>query len=247
MLGDANRAPLVEEVIELLDAPGAERASSTCSASPLADRPAFFDDLLPRLQELRARTGRPHWIVVDEAHHLLPAGLGSRLRAAPAERSTGLVLITVHPGARRAGGALQSVESARRDRRGTRADTRATSARRSASTRRSARSKRLTHGRGDRLVAAAPSGEPFVSAAIPPRAERRRHLRKYAEGDLGADQSFYFRGPDGQANLRAQNLQLFLQLADGVDDETWTSIPAGRRLLALVPGGRSRTRCCRPR
>ena len=57
--------------------------------------------------------------------------------------------------------------------------------------------------------------------SIPPRAERRRHLRKYAEGELGVDRSFYFRGPDGKLNLRAQNLQIFLQLADGVDDETW--------------------------
>ena len=35
---------------------------------PLADRPPFFLTLLPRLLEMRARTGRPHWIVVDEAH-----------------------------------------------------------------------------------------------------------------------------------------------------------------------------------
>src|SRR5207253_10359260 len=27
---------------------------------------------------------------------------------------------------------------------------------------------------------------------------------------------------DGKLNLRAQNLILFLQIADGVDDETWT-------------------------
>jgi hypothetical protein len=33
--------------------------------------------------------------------------------------------------------------------------------------------------------------------------------------------SFYFRGPEGKLNLRAQNLILFLQTADGVDNETW--------------------------
>jgi len=54
-----------------------------------------------------------------------------------------------------------------------------------------------------------------------PRTEGRRHVRKYAEGDLGADRSFYFRGPDERLNLRASNLLLFLQMADGVDDETW--------------------------
>jgi hypothetical protein len=46
-------------------------------------------------------------------------------------------------------------------------------------------------------------------------------VHKYAAGDLGEDKSFYFRGPDGRLHLRAQNLTLFLQLADGVDEATW--------------------------
>jgi hypothetical protein len=54
-----------------------------------------------------------------------------------------------------------------------------------------------------------------------PRATRLRHNRKYAEGELGDDKSFYFRGPDNRLNLKAQNLGLFLQIADGVDDGTW--------------------------
>ena len=62
---------------------------------------------------------------------------------------------------------------------------------------------------------------PFVFRADPPKSERKRHVRKYAAGELRPDKSFYFRGPDGKLNLRAQNLQVFLQLGDGVDDETW--------------------------
>ena len=54
------------------------------------------------------------------------------------------------------------------------------------------------------------------------KSERRRHRRNYAQGELSVEQSFYFRGADGRLNLRAQNLSTFLQLADGVDDETWT-------------------------
>ena len=46
-------------------------------------------------------------------------------------------------------------------------------------------------------------------------------MRKYAEGDLGAEKSFTFRGPQGRLNLRAQNLQMFLLIGDGVDAETW--------------------------
>jgi len=54
-----------------------------------------------------------------------------------------------------------------------------------------------------------------------PKEKQKRHVRKYAEGELGEDKSFYFRGPEGALNLRAQNLTMFLQLAAGVDDKTW--------------------------
>jgi hypothetical protein len=57
--------------------------------------------------------------------------------------------------------------------------------------------------------------------AYRPEQTRRRHTRKYAEGDLGPEGSFYFSGPLGRLNLRAQNLQLFVQIGEGVDDETW--------------------------
>ena len=65
-------------------------------------------------------------------------------------------------------------------------------------------------------------GAPFLMRTVAGRTEQRRHSRKYAEGELPPDRSFYFRGPRQKLNLRAQNLILFLQLADGVDDETWT-------------------------
>jgi len=69
---------------------------------------------------------------------------------------------------------------------------------------------------------------PFRLVIEPSRTERRRHTRKYAEGELGPDRSFYFRGPEGRLNLRAQNLLLFLQLAEGVDDDTWLHHLRGR-------------------
>ena len=58
------------------------------------------------------------------------------------------------------------------------------------------------------------------SSIIPGRAERIRHLRKYAEGNMRYD-SFSFRGPGNRQNLRAQNLAIFSQIAEGIDDETW--------------------------
>ncbi len=54
-----------------------------------------------------------------------------------------------------------------------------------------------------------------------PESEHRRHRRKYAEGKLDPHLQFRFRGPDDKLNLRAQNLAQFIELAEGVDDETW--------------------------
>jgi hypothetical protein len=62
---------------------------------------------------------------------------------------------------------------------------------------------------------------PFLFRSIPPQAERLRHIRKYAAGELKPERSFYFQGPDGKLNLRAHNLTMFVQLGEGVDDETW--------------------------
>jgi hypothetical protein len=61
---------------------------------------------------------------------------------------------------------------------------------------------------------------PFSMQPQPSRAERIRHHRKYAEGNLRYH-SFYFRGPDGRHNLRAQNLSIFSQIAEGIGEPTW--------------------------
>jgi hypothetical protein len=63
--------------------------------------------------------------------------------------------------------------------------------------------------------------EPVKFRVAPPKSERHRHQRKYAEGKLDPDRSFYFRGPEGKLNLRAHNLIMFNQIAEGIDDETW--------------------------
>jgi hypothetical protein len=62
---------------------------------------------------------------------------------------------------------------------------------------------------------------PYVIRVAATKAETERRSQKYTEGALSPEASFYFRGPDGKLNLRAQNLRLFLQMADGVDDDTW--------------------------
>jgi len=63
--------------------------------------------------------------------------------------------------------------------------------------------------------------DPFTIRIAPSKLDRKRHQRKYTEGELPEERSFYFRGPEGKLSLRAQNLMLFMQIGDGVDDATW--------------------------
>ncbi|HXG61273.1 MAG TPA: HAD-IIB family hydrolase, partial [Planctomycetota bacterium] len=70
-LGEAGHAPSLEEAARLLARPGQSLALNLL-AVPLEDRPAFFASLLGVLRPLRVRAARPHWLVLDEAHHVLP-------------------------------------------------------------------------------------------------------------------------------------------------------------------------------
>src|SRR5207237_1519714 len=62
----------------------------------LNERPKFFEALLPRIQELRARTGRPHWIAVDESHHVMPSSWEAA-GITVSQRMYGVMLITLEP------------------------------------------------------------------------------------------------------------------------------------------------------
>src|SRR4029434_5043773 len=53
------------------------------------------------------------------------------------------------------------------------------------------------------------------------RVQHRRHVRKYAEGELPPARSFFSRGPTASLNLRAANLVRFVELAEGIDEATW--------------------------
>jgi hypothetical protein len=185
---------------------------------PFEERPIFFMALLPRLQEQRARTGRPHWVVFDEAHHLVPASWNPASVTLPQEVS-GVLFITVEPNAvaRPVLDLVDTVIAAGEEPVATlQAFATAVDQKPPALT-------PVTLERGEVLVwARHTAAAPFRLSVVPCQTVRRRHRRKYAQGELGADESFYFRGPKGKLNLRAQNLILFLQLADGVDDATWS-------------------------
>ena len=215
VVGTAQRPPTVAEVLDLLARPR-QHVVVNLVGLPLDDRPAFFLALLPRLQELRTRTGRPHWIAVDESHHVLPVLWEPAALALPVELD-GLIFMTVHP-AEVSVTALKAVDTiiaVGKDPSSTISEF----LRAIGETPPDLTPAHLE--RGEVLFySRREGGMPQRVTTIPGKTVRRRHVRKYAEGDLGTE-SFYFRGSENKLNLQAQNLVLFMQIADGVDDETW--------------------------
>jgi hydroxymethylpyrimidine pyrophosphatase-like HAD family hydrolase len=184
----------------------------------LDDRPAFFRSLWVRVQELRSRTGQPHWLVLDEAHHLLREASPAAAEDPP-EPLERVVMVTVHPKLLPAS-ALRAVDVMI-----------AVGPEAAATLCEFAEACGLALKWADDAVPLEPgtalvwtrtqAEAPMVVALPPSRAEHRRHVRKYAQGELPEDRNFFFRGPEGRLNLRAQNLLVFMQIAEGVDDETW--------------------------
>src|SRR5262245_7402870 len=216
VLGESQRPPTVKEVLRLLQDP-AQNVVVSLVGLPLAERPGFFLSLLPALQEARARTCRPHWLVVDEAHHLLPASWRPAEQTLPRDLDR-VLLITVHP--REVSSAILA-----------RVDTAIAVGQKPEATFRQF-AEAVERPPPDGPLPALNPGEvlfwevagrtaPVHVRVAPGKTERYRHRRKYAEGQLPPERSFFFRGPEGKLNLRAQNLVLFLQIAQGVDEATW--------------------------
>lgn len=213
-VGDAQHQPVMREVLALVDK--FQNPVVNLLGVPLQDRPAFFNSLLPQLLERRGRTGRPHWLIIDEAHHLLPESFQPAPVSVPQQLHS-TIYVTVHP-EHMSRAALRSIDVALavgRDPYTTiqsfagRAEVRAAESGRGVILEKSQALAWFRDRDGLLLLDVEPS-----------KGERRRHRRKYAEGDI-QEKSFYFRGPDGKLNLRAQNLAIFVQMAEGVDDGTW--------------------------
>ena len=214
-VGDAHGAPPQEEIISLLALPSHNVVASALGVA-LADRPRYLAELLPKITSLRAVAGHPHWLIIDEAHHVLPKEDGATAEQFPHDLA-GAIFITVHPGeiSKTALASVRHVIAC-----GTKAadvihDFCAGAGRTAPADIPECGENCLLYW--DSSATAAPVR---ITPKMPVQ-EHKRHTRKYAEGDLGEDHSFYFRGPVGKLNLRAQNLTLFAQIAEGVDDETW--------------------------
>ena len=214
-LGNQWRAPSVLEVLSILEDPKIN-LSVNLLGIPLDDRPDFFAQLAPNLQAMRARTGRPHWLVVDEAHHMLPSTWGHAASILP-QRLRETILVTVHPDhvAPEILAPIDVVVAIGHSPEQTLEEFSRTTGQPIVWP------ADLSYQAGRVVVWFSAEGlPPFAIQAQPGRAERIRHHRKYAEGNLRWH-SFYFRGPDNRHNLKAQNLVVFCQIAQGIDESTW--------------------------
>jgi hypothetical protein len=172
--------------------------------------------LLPRILDLRAKSGHPHWIIVDEAHHVMPADWQPAEKNLP-KHVDGFFMVSVSP-ALIAPEAIKLVDSIIVLGDKPREMLTDFAAARGATP--PASVEKVPKGRA-LLWNAARDDAPQLVELESTKTERRRHLRKYAEGSLGDDRAFWFRGPENKLKLRAQNLITFLDLADGVDEDTW--------------------------
>jgi len=215
-IGNEKQSPSLDQVTRLLEKADTQLVVNLIGVA-MADRSTFFTSLLALLHEKRLHTSRPHWIVVDEAHHMLPREwAGGTPDLVTYLGNT--VMITVHP-EHVSSKALEAVKTV------------------------------LVVGRAPNEIVNelgkvmnlptpdVPPGDLAAGEALiwfrdsnrlspkvtvgPPRAERHRHKRKYAQGELEDERVFHFRGPRNELNLRARNLTMFVELADGLDGDTW--------------------------
>jgi HAD superfamily hydrolase (TIGR01484 family) len=212
-LGNPHCVPGAGEVLDLMER--MHSAAVNMLGVSLDNRPVYVAEVVRKLETLRAAKGRPHWFVFDEAHHVFPADFPAGTPVLEAPPATSL-MITVHPPHVRKEALCSAdiVIAVGKD-----PDETIRNFCRSAGAE-APRLHPVTLDRSEALVWFRGRREPVVVAVEPGKSEHRRHIRKYAEGDLGPG-SFVFRGPEGKLNLAAHNLSTFIRMASGVDDETW--------------------------
>jgi hydroxymethylpyrimidine pyrophosphatase-like HAD family hydrolase len=211
--GNASQPPSIDAVLQVLAQ--FENPVVSLLGVKFDDRPAFLARFLPRLQELRNSTGRPHCVVFDEAHHVFPADW-QPLDGTAVQLFGQTILITVHP-EHVAKPVLEAVNIVIAVGRSPEKTLREFT---NASSQSIPTIPATTLRPGEVLVWRKSVGDVNRVHVEPGKLQRLRHRRKYSEGDIH-EKAFYFRGPENRLNLRAQNLMMFMQIAEGVDDETW--------------------------
>ena len=214
-IGDAEHLPVVDEIIRLLENPKQHVVVNTL-AIPLHDRPAFFNTFLAALVELRKRLGHPHWFIFDEAHHLIPTGAEHSFFNIPKDLNN-FMLVTTEPKL-----VNHSILS-HTDLFIAIGDEAEELLIQYSSVKEMAMPGLTVKAlaKGEAWIWDDPKNDPFPLRLEKPAQLLQRHKKKYTSGDM-QDRSFYFTGPGKKLNLKANNLMIFIQMAEGVDDDTWS-------------------------
>jgi hydroxymethylpyrimidine pyrophosphatase-like HAD family hydrolase len=206
--------PTPDELRQLLHQPRTSLVLNL-SAMSRADKVAYATKALGAVAFVRSTTGLPHWLILDEAHHIAPADgspVAELLRAGAESLCMSTLDVTeLAPDIRGLPNVVAATELAA-----------FTAATRAATSGRPPSIAGPPLAQGEAAIAwlgAESRAQRFRVGKR--RVQHRRHVRKYTEGELPPDRSFYFRGPAGALNLRAANLVRFIELAEGVDERTW--------------------------
>jgi hydroxymethylpyrimidine pyrophosphatase-like HAD family hydrolase len=215
-LGNAKRAPSIAEVVGALEQPQDHCVVSFFGVEK-PERPTYFDSLHHALADLRNRTGRPHWIIVDEAHYAAPKGWH------PAETWTrsqlqGTMFVTAYHDAisetvLRNVDWIISIANDPRDAIAQCCDLMGEPLPEFQPPEDLQEHRALAWRRGDKT--------PRWFIRLLPESERQRHQHSYMEGDMDLDLQFVFRGPESKLQLATPNLRQFINIGKGVDDNTW--------------------------
>ena len=213
-IGDSSQPPIIENVIQILSQP-AQNLVVCILAIELNDRPAFFKKLLTAVTGLRNATGHPHFIIIDEAHHLIPKDTPVEFFNFQ-ESFNNFFAITTRPDLinpdflKRINVAITMGESP-----GLTMKNFAT-----VTNTKIIVPKNIVIEVGEVFVWQKARKDTLIVTCSIPGHLLHRHKRKYAAGDMG-NNSFYFKGPENKLNLKANNLITFIQMGKGVDDDTW--------------------------
>ncbi|MDQ2753625.1 MAG: Cof-type HAD-IIB family hydrolase [Bacteroidota bacterium] len=212
VVGKGDTLPTVDELCGLLKNPKQNVVISLLSV-PMEDRPPFFTKLLAAIVDVQKQYGHPHWLLVDEAHHMMPPAVDSSLFT----NLKNFMLISYAPD-EMCSDVIKQVGMVI-----TIGDNAAYPIEQFCKVQKMLPPKNIpTLKKGEACVydLEAKNKTPFVITVNEPEQMQHRHKRKYATGDMG-DNSFVFTGKKDQFKLKANNLVLFAHIAEGIDDATW--------------------------
>lgn len=215
-VGNAASAPKVSEALALCH-DGHVNLVINIQALGLPERRSVVADFLSRISRFRLLTGRPHWLLIDEAHEVLPDSAKDVLDLLRRPISQA-IFVTMFPKSL-AVDILQAIDVVIAFGATPSKAFEVVAANRGVQT-----PKDLPTPGHDEALFWVPLSEdaPFLVQIDRPTQVHKRHIGKYSTGDVGAWHSFYFRGIGNHYNLRAGNLNEFFEIAFKVDDDTWT-------------------------